>query len=49
MKDLTARPDAGEERILALDVVRGFARFGVLAVNVLFFGGPLMAAGGDFR
>lgn len=34
----TTRPS--EERIAALDTLRGFAIFGILVVNILLFGTP---------
>ena len=35
-----SQPIAGSERIQALDIVRGFALFGVLMLNMLAFSGP---------
>ncbi|HEY0591288.1 MAG TPA: DUF418 domain-containing protein [Thermoanaerobaculia bacterium] len=35
-----AAPVAPAERLLLLDVLRGFAVFGILVVNMLFFAGP---------
>ncbi|HUP64328.1 MAG TPA: DUF418 domain-containing protein [Thermoanaerobaculia bacterium] len=34
-------PVAPGERILLLDILRGFAVFGILVVNILYFSGPL--------
>ena len=39
MSDLTAT--AGQERIIELDLMRGFAVFGILVVNMQFFGLPI--------
>jgi uncharacterized protein len=39
MSDLTAT--SGQERIVELDLMRGFALFGILIVNMLFFGMPI--------
>ena len=36
-----SQPVAGAERIAALDIVRGFALFGVLMLNMLAFSGPV--------
>ena len=42
MSDLTAT--ASQERIVELDLMRGFALFGILVVNMLFFGMPIYTA-----
>ena len=39
MSDLTAT--SGQERIVELDLMRGFALFGILIVNMIFFGMPI--------
>ena len=39
---LVLRPVGESERIFALDVLRGFAIFGIFLVNIVFFGRPLM-------
>ncbi len=39
MSDLTAT--SSQERIVELDLMRGFALFGILLVNMLFFGMPI--------
>lgn len=39
-RDRVARPIAGGRRLVALDVLRGFALLGILAVNIEDFGGP---------
>ena len=42
MTDLTATP--GKDRIVELDLMRGFALFGILLVNMQFFGFPFYTA-----
>ncbi len=42
--NLQLSPVAGRERIVAMDVIRGFALLGILVVNMLFFGYTLPVA-----
>lgn len=42
-----AAPVSSKERIAALDVIRGVALFGILVVNMGFYGGPLAFAVND--
>ena len=41
---VTLKPIAVNQRIESLDVLRGFALFGILVVNSLFFAMPMMPA-----
>jgi len=45
--NLQLSPVAGRERIVAMDVIRGFALLGILVVNMLFFGFTLPMALAD--
>ena len=47
MSDLTAT--AGQERIVELDLMRGFALFGILIVNMQFFGLPFYTVVSDMN
>ena len=42
-----AAPVLGQERIVTLDVVRGFALLGILLINVWAYGLPFPAAASD--
>lgn len=44
-----ARPIAPEERIVVIDVLRGFALLGILTVNMLLFSMPLSAEAAGIR
>jgi len=45
----TLMPVAGNERIESLDVVRGFALIGILAMNVEFFNRPIASLGSGMQ
>ena len=44
-----AEPVSAGERFFAVDVLRGFALLGILAMNIVGFGWPLAAYGNPFR
>ncbi len=44
-----AQPVSASERFFAVDVLRGFALLGILAMNIVAFGWPMAAYGNPFR
>lgn len=44
---VTAAPIDARERVAVLDVLRGFALFGILVVNMLAFRGTVFGDAGD--
>ena len=42
-RTVAPQPTSAQERIQLLDVIRGFALFGILMMNIEFFQRPLVA------